>query len=200
MGSELLSLTDSLTAGTLFVPGGRLSAVATDPNGAFGDVLSILIPPSFSTGDFYRLFAMIQAVIDDGDPSTHGPHILGDRPDFAPSQPDVLMGVVLGDNVVPNSTSWSLARSMDLPVYATELLPIPGLTFDPTLPLTGNVDGRTAGLVQFDVIAPGEAAGHGNTVATEVGLASWIPFFDTHFTDGLAVLTDPYADVGLEHE
>ncbi|MGB1699675.1 MAG: hypothetical protein ACPHRO_06970, partial [Nannocystaceae bacterium] len=202
MGSELMSLTDALNAGTLFVPGGRLSAVATDPNGSFGDVLSILIPKSYSdnNGDFYRLFAMIQAVIDDGDPSTHAPHILQTRPDFAPGQPDLLMGVVLGDTVVPNSTSWSLARALEIPMYATELEPVVGVPFDSTLPLSGNVNGRTAGMVQFDVTAPGEQAQHGPTVNTEVGIASWRPFFETHFGDGLAVLTDPYATVGLDHE
>ena len=200
MGGELMGLTDALSAGTLFVPGGRLSAIATDPNGSFGDVLSILIPKDYTDGDFYRLFAMIQAVLDDGDPSTHAPHILQTRPDFAPNTPDLLMGVVLGDTVVPNSTSWSLARALEIPIYATELEPVVGLTFDPTLPLSGNVNGRTAGLVQFDVTAPGEAAQHGPTVNKDVGIAAWRPFFETHFGDGLAVLTDPYATVGLDHE
>ena len=101
---------------------------------------------------------------------------------------------------MPNSTSWSLARALEIPIYATELEPVVGLTFDPTLPLSGNVNGRTAGLVQFDVTAPGEAAQHGPTVNKDVGIAAWRHFFETHFGDGLAVLTDPYATVGLAHE
>jgi len=200
MGGELMSLTDALGAGSLFVPGGHLSAIATDPDGAFGDVLSVLIPKAFTDGDFFRLFAMVQAVIDDGDPSAHAPYILQTRPDFAPNQPDLLMGVVLGDTVVPNSTSWSLARALEISMYATELEPVVGITFDSMLPISGNVNGRTAGMVQFDVTAPGETAQHGPTVTTEVGIAAWRPFFATHFNDGLAVLTDPYATVGLSHE
>jgi len=204
MGSEFLALTDAYQGGVLVMPGGRVTTVMTDPMGSFVDVLSLLVPADFSAGDERRLFAMLQTVLDGGDPSTYAPNLLQGRPDFAGDAPDLLMGAVLDDNTVVNAASWALARALGVSVVPPTLRAVPGVGETNAAPVSANADGGvTAGLLQFDVIAQQDgtvtAATHTNLSFSEVGLAAWWGFLDTLFADGTATIADPYIAVGLEH-
>ena len=203
MGAEFMALTDAYQGGVLIMPGGRLTTVMTDPMGSFVDVLSLLVPADFSDGDERRLFALLQTVLDGGDGSTYGPNVLHDRPAFAPGTPDLLVGAVLDDNTVVNAANWALARALGVDIVPPTLRPVPGLGETDAAPVTGNLDGVTAGLLQFDVIANEEGevipGTHINLSFSEVGLAAWWGFLDSLFADGTATINDPYVEVGLDH-
>ncbi|MEM7157089.1 MAG: hypothetical protein AAF799_29825 [Myxococcota bacterium] len=204
MGSELLALTDAFQGGVLIMPGGRVTTVMTDPMGSFVDVLSLLVPGDFSDGDERRLFALLQTVLDGGDPSTYGANVLHDRLDFAPNAPDLLVGAVLDDNTVVNAANWALSRALGIDIVPPTLRPVPGLGETAAVPVSGNMaDGVTAGLLQFDVIANDEGevimGTHINLSFSEVGLTAWWGFLDSLFADGTATINDPYVEVGLDH-
>jgi hypothetical protein len=116
--------------------------------------------------------------------------------------PDVLAGVVLDDEVVPNVASWTLMRSMELPLVGPELRAVEDVVGVPA-PVSGNgPSGRTAGFLQFDLIREGatiEAATHDNVGDSEQGLAAWLEFLQSHFAEGRGRIVDPYLATGLEH-
>lgn len=200
MGVELMTLTDAFLGGALVMPGARLTSVMTDPMGSFDDVLAVLIPSGFTDGDTRRLFSMVQAVLDTADPASYGPKLLGERNAFAPNKPDLVMGAVLGDTTVPNSSNWTAARALGLDIVPPTLAPVVGMDETPAAPVSANLDGTyTAGMLQFDVIETGEVATHTNMAFSDLGLTAWIAFHRALFEDGRGVIIDPYAELGVDH-
>lgn len=203
MGSEFLALTDAYSGGVLIMPGGRLSVLMTDPAGGFQALLDIVVPAELTDGEQRRLFAILQTVLDAGDPATYARQILNHRASFAPEVPDMLVGVALQDGTVVNSATWALARSMDLPLVEPVLLEVPGLDITETAPVNANMPGGvTAGMLQFDVIRDGAGTTpvmHRTLPFSDVGLAAWMSFMDTLFADASATIIDPYMAVGLDH-
>ena len=200
MGTELLSLTDAYSGGVFIMPGGLLSRVLSDPMGSFDQVLSLVIPSEYSDGDERRLFAISQTILDPGDPSTYGTMLLSERAPFAGSAPELLVGVVLDDTTVPNSSTWPLARAIGIDIVPPTLREVPAVGETVTAPVSSNhQSGVTAGMVQFDLIGVGKLATHADTPYSEVGLAAWRAFLATLFTRGTAEIIDPYEAVGLDH-
>jgi hypothetical protein len=143
-------------------------------------------------------------VLDRGDAASYGPHVLQDR--LAPAgtdAPSVLVGVVLDDDTVPNSSNYAIARAIGVDVVPPTLRAEVGLGETAAAPLSANVaPGTTAGLLQFDVVREGTSvrtATHSNVGASEVGAAAWLHFLDTHWETGTAEIIDPYVVTGLAH-
>lgn len=204
MGPELLALTSEYGVSLLVVPGARVSSIISD-GVMFGPLIDLLRPRGSSRGDVRRFFPMLQTVIERGDAASYGPHVLADRlPGAGARVPSVLLGVVLDDEIMPNVASYTLARSIGVPVVEPLLRAEPGLALVPG-PLSGNFAGgtATAGLLQFDVIGDGAGsvvlATHENVGDSDVGVEAWLDFLDTHYRSGLARIRDPYAELGLPH-
>ena len=115
MGPELLAATDRYGAAVLAVAGGRISAVVSDSE-MFGSLVELLRPRAATAGDVRRFFPILQTVLDAGDPSSYGAHVLAARFPSAPTVPSVLLGVVLDDGVVPNTSNYALGRALEVPI------------------------------------------------------------------------------------
>lgn len=200
MGVEFLTLTDAYLGANLAVPGAGLAQVMTDPAGTFEDVLAALVPSAYSDGDERRLFAMIQLVLDSADPASYAHNLLAERPSFAPQRPDLLVGNVLDDGIVPNSANWTLARALGIDIVPPTLRPVLGVGESSAAPLSHNWEGEsTVGLLQFDVVEGGAVAEHSGMPFDAVGLAAWWGFLDSLFGDGPTEIIDPYEAIGLPH-
>ncbi|MDQ3032098.1 MAG: hypothetical protein M3Y87_06755, partial [Myxococcota bacterium] len=204
MGPELLALSDAYGAGVLVVPGGRVSTIISDGS-QFAPLIELLRPRSTSPGDVRRFFPILQTVIERGDPASYGPHLLAQRlPGAEAITPSVLVGVVLDDEIVPNVANYAIARAIGVPMVRDVLRVEPGFAVV-TGPIEGNfADGlATGGLLQFDVVGDEmggtEPATHGNVGDSDVGVAAWLDFLDTHYRTGLARIRDPYDAIGLAH-
>ncbi len=201
MGVELLAATDAVRTGVLVVPGGRVGSIISDSS-LFGTLITLLRPRGTTEGDVDRFFPILQTVIERGDAATYGPQVLQDRMVDDSRAPNVLAGVVLDDDTVPNPANYALMRAMRLPLVGPVLRPEPGIMGVPA-PLLGNIDdgATTAGFLQFDVVRDGEmieAATHNNIGDSEVGIEAWFHFLRTADA-GDAEIADPYVAVGLEH-
>ena len=198
MGVEFLSMTGAYNGGVLVMPGARLTSVMTDPAGSFEQVLGALIPSGYTDGDTRRLFAMLQTVLDGADPATYGGQVVASRFAHAGDAPDLLMAAVLDDDTVVNAANWAAARSMKLDIVPPTLRPVSGLGETASAPIAGNMNGVTAGLLQFDVTESGPAT-HTSLSFSEVGTTAWWGFLDPLFESGQGEIIDPYAAIGLDH-
>ena len=120
---------------------------------------------------FHPAVAMLQALVDPADPLTYAPHILRDRLEVngAPLGPRSLVVLeVVGDEVIHNLATESLARAMGLEVLAPGA--VAGLATTPS-PAAGNLDGQTAVLVQIP------NATHGTNWTSEEGVLEFVPGF-----------------------
>lgn len=200
MGSEPLALSGAFDAAVLVVPGGRVSSIIGESE-LFGSLTRLLRPRGTTDGDVDRFFPVLQTLLDPGDATVWGRHVQVERL-VGEQSPDVLAGIALDDEVVPNVASWTLMRAMELPLVGAELRPVVGIA-NVAAPVSANgIDGRTAGFLQFDVIRDGEtieAATHDNVGDSEQGLHAWLTFLEAHFEDGRGVIEDPYVATGLPH-
>ncbi|MBX7195452.1 MAG: hypothetical protein K1X94_25580 [Sandaracinaceae bacterium] len=203
MGAQQLALDAHLGAGVLVVGGGRVSAIISDSE-TFGSLVLALRPRGSTDGDVRRFFPILQTILERGDAASWAPYVTRGALDGAPRDVDVLLGVVLDDEIVPNVSNYTLARAFGMPLVEPVLRPVPAVASVPA-PLRGNVrEGRaTTGLLQFDVIGDGmggtETADHGNVGASDVGANAWLDFLTSHWDDAPARIRDPYEAIGLSH-
>ncbi len=199
MGPELLALTDVFKCAVLVVPGGRVSSIVSD-GPIFRPLLIALRPRNTTEGDVDRFFPVLQTVLERGDPASYAPHVLRDRLRGEPRS--LLMGMVLDDEVVPNVSNFALARALGLDLVPPILREEPGLDEGDAPPVRDNIaPGVSAGLLQFDRIEEGgniTMATHDNIGASEVGVAAWLHFIETAWSEESAEIIDPYEATGLE--
>jgi hypothetical protein len=201
MGPELLALSPDLRLGVLSVPGGRVSSIIADPNGQFAAIVYALKPDGTTDGDVDRYFPALQTLIDAGDAASYAPFVLRDRlPGSGVAVPSLLLGMVIGDDTVPNSANRALARAFDVPLIAPVLQPVGLIPPAPATPFSGNVAGgqATAGLFQFDRITRigntvPEKAEHGNMPRSQEALTQDLHFVQSWLKTGTAEILDPYA-------
>lgn len=203
MGAQQLALDDHLEAGVLVVGGGRVSAIISD-SATFGSLVLALRPRAATDGDVRRFFPILQTILERGDAASWAPYVTRGALAGEARDVDVLLGVVLDDEIVPNVSNYTLARAFGMPLVEPVLRPVPAVVSVPA-PLVGNVrDGRaTSGLLQFDVVGDGaggtETADHGNVGASDVGAAAWLDFLTSHWDAPPARIRDPYEAIGLPH-
>lgn len=204
MGPELAALSPDLQVVVLSVPGGRVSSIIADPSGQFAAIVYALKPEGATDGDVDRYFPVLQTLIDAGDAASYAPFVLHDRLQGAGSAiPNLLFGMVIDDDTVPNTANRALARAFAIP-HAAPVLQVVGLLPDtPKTPFSGNIAGgkATAGLFQYDRITPlgakkPEKAAHGNMPKSQEALAQDLHFVQTWLATGKAELIDPYAVLG----
>jgi hypothetical protein len=201
MGSELSALSPDLNVVIMAIAGARVTDILQFGN-FLEPLVALLSPAGASEGDIIRLFPMLQTVVDRGDPVSYAPHVLRDRLIDGPT-PDVLAGIVLDDEIVPEPTNFTLARALDLPHIQPVYRPVPLLELGDASPVRENMaEGVTAGLVQMDVIFENNqwrTATHNNISDSDVGAELWMRFMEGWLRDGSAEIVNPYTSLGLEH-
>ncbi len=203
MGPQHIALDEHVGAGVLVVGGGRVSAIISD-SAMFGSLITLLRPRTATEGDVRRFFPFLQPILERGDAASWAPFITQGSLGGAPRDVDVLLGVALDDEIVPNVSNYTLARAFGMPIVEPVLRPVPAMLSAPA-PLRGNVrEGRaTTGMLQFDVVGDGmggtETADHGNVGASDVGADAWLDFLTTHWDAPPARIRDPYLAIGLPH-
>lgn len=201
MAAEFVALSNDVEVAFPVVPGSRVTGIISD-----GEMFSLIITflrGSASDGDVARFFPLLQTVVDRGDSGAYGRHMVLERlPGHDASQPQVLMGMAIGDTIVPNSANTLFARAMGLPHVGEELLPIGAIAHEPDLPVSNNIaDGVTGGVFQYDVIGTADAtemATHGNVASSEANLLQTLHFMDTFYDAGAAEIVDPYSELGIK--
>ncbi len=194
MGPELVAWSD-VGAGALVVPGGGLMNLVLD-SATFGVIATVMTPPEWDADDLVRAIALVQTVIDAGDPLVHAAAVTRRRGDG--DQPDIALLMALDDTIVPNSSTAALAQAYAVEGVGAELLSIPGVPFGPG-PLAGNLpDGATGGLLQFDETQPSadaawEPADHSTLHESEQAAGLMMPFISAVFAGETPSLADPYA-------
>lgn len=208
MGGELLALTDTFQAGMLSMPGGRVSAIVSDPESSFGALLPVLLGLNVGTNrlEVEKLFAVLQTALERGDAASFAARVLEDRIDPASTVPDVLVLVAIGDEIVPNAENYTFARAMGLEIVPPSRAPVTGLrTMDVEVSalVSGNVaDGAaTAGLIQFEMIETQGGsithATHGNLTESKQAVEAILQFFRSNWDEGIASIVDPFQAVPL---
>ncbi|MFT5435221.1 MAG: dienelactone hydrolase, partial [Myxococcota bacterium] len=198
MGPEVMALTDRLGAGVLEICGGRLTTIMTDSE-QFGGFIGLLVPSGTEPGTIDRFFLMAQTLMERGDPANWGPFILNERlPSTGDRTPHVLMQIAIGDETIPNSASWHLARAIGVAQLPPVIVPIDVVEQVASLPMAGNIDGEiTAGVFQFDRLsfAPNgaiEAAAHGTTPGSIQAVAQNAHFLQTWYAGETPEIIDTY--------
>ncbi len=203
MGAQHLALDEHLGAGVLVVGGGRVSAIISD-SAMFGSLITALRPRGSTDGDVRRFFPILQTILERGDAASWAPYVTRTDLEGSARDVDVLLGVVLDDEIVPNVSNYTLARAFGMPLVEPVLRPVPAVSSVPA-PLSANIrEGRaTTGLLQFDVVGDDtggtETADHGNVGASDVGAGAWLDFLTTHWDAPPARIRDPYVAIGLPH-
>ena len=200
MGPELLALAPDIKLAVLVVPGGKVSSIIQDGQ-MFSVIIDLMKPRGTTDGDVARFFPILQTLIDRGDSASWAPALLGTPPaGFPGAAPHVLMGMVIDDDTVPNTSNRTLARALGIPQVPPVLQPIGVVPVTGTAPISANLpDGRTAGVLQFDhIVQNGMSvpATHSNIGDSDVGVEAWMDFIDGYLKTGTPVIVDPYAKLG----
>ena len=200
MGPELLALAPDVHLGVLVVPGGKVSSIIQDGQ-MFQVIIDLMKPRGTTDGDVARFFPILQTLIDRGDSAVWAPALLARPPaGFPNAAPHILMGMVIDDDTVPNTSNRTIARALDIPQVPPLLQPIGVVPTTGAAPISANLpDGRTAGVLQFDhIVENGMAvpATHSNIGDSDVGVEAWMDFIDGYLKTGTPVIVDPYAKLG----
>lgn len=137
---------------------------------------------------FHPAIALMQAVIDPADPLTYAPHVLGDRLSIGGREigpRHVVVLEVVGDEVIHNLATESLARAMGLALLRPHLEPVVEGLGGVDAPAAGNAGGQTAVLVHY---AP---ATHGANWTSERGRLEFEPGFPHPGGDPFPRLAEP---------
>jgi dienelactone hydrolase len=189
LGPQLLAMSPELAGGVLSVPGGRMADIVRYGS-VFAPLIVLMAPPGTSTGTIDRFFPLLQATIEAGDPASWAP-VLREQ------GRDLFVTMVKDDDIIPNPTTAFLATALDVWLAGPEIIPIPGLTrYTDPLPATGNHDGHTSILWQYDVAHEGGVevdATHGHIFDADEHIMQTRAFLDSLRRDGRGVVPDPGA-------
>ncbi len=189
MGATIAAIAPEIRAATWNVGGAGLMALLRDSN-TFKILVDTLRPIGTPTGTLARFFAATQAIVDPGDPLNYAPYVaLAALPGVpGPRARDVLLQEVVGDTIVPNSTSEMLARALGAAQLTPTANPVPGLPQLPS-PLTTNTAGATVAFFSYDH-ADGAPIEHGSLIFTDDARRQYVSFFRSSLA-GHAIVAAP---------
>jgi hypothetical protein len=188
MGPQLLAQSDAFSAAVLVVPGGRLSDVVINGESIIQSALGIFLPGQGRDPRLGLLVAeMFQTAMDRGDGASWAPRVLGER--LRGDVPSLVLGMVVRDNVVPNSSQFALIRALDIPMVGDVLRPDLGISSVSSMsgPLV-------AGAVQVEWMQDGagaEAATHADIADNPTGADAWFGFLDSAWDGPPVSIVEP---------
>jgi hypothetical protein len=201
MGPEYLALNAVTRNAVLGVPGARLSQIMRD-SPAFEVLVRTYLPARLPAGFKERMFGYVQTLVERGDPVNYARHVLTDRlPPGGTVVPDVLLVMAIDDEIVPNSATVALARSLQVPLVAPVVRPTNYLPSADVVPTRANIGGRTGGMAQYTEITyrdnrgvfRREAATHENVMVGSETIRQVQAFFASWAATGVAEIVDPFA-------
>lgn len=203
MAPEFLAFAPEVTFALTVVPGAKVGWIIQ--YGEAFQILVLILQDMASDGEMARLFPLLQAVIDRGDPSAYTRHVILERlPGFDQGTPHLLAQMAIGDEVVPNMSTLAYVQGLGLPLVGDALLPIPGVPHAPDLPTAENLSpGMTAGVFQYDIVWVGsgpdvEAATHRNVADNPITVHQSQHFLNTFLGSGVSEIVDPYRELGVK--
>jgi hypothetical protein len=191
VGTLLAAIEPDVDLYILDVPGGGILDLILPQSPEISQLavplIETLYNPRARLDRWNPLIALMQAVIDGGDPLTYAPHILRDRFSIA----GVVLGPrhviaieVMGDQVLSNRGTDALAQELGLAVLAPHLEVPAGLS-TVNAPAAGNLDAQTAVLAQYS------PATHGANWSAERGTVRFAPGFPFDGPDPFPKLPTP---------
>lgn len=139
----------------LDVPGGGILDLILPHSETIGTatlpLLDLLYDLERPIDRFDPFVGLAQALLDPADPLTFAPHILRDRFSIAGrvlGPRHVLAIEVAADQIMPNVSTWALARGLGLAELTPSLTVAEGLAAVSS-PAAGNIDGQTGVLVEY---------------------------------------------------
>ncbi|MFT5584715.1 MAG: dienelactone hydrolase [Cognaticolwellia sp.] len=196
MGPELLALAPEIQAGWLAVGGARVTQIIHD-GPEFAPLIELMTPPGMQEGEVDRAFPLLQTLMDPGEPAIWAARVQLERSDEG-SAPDIYLGAVLDDQIVPNSTNALMAQAFQAPGVGQEHFAVTGVDFTPGSVSGNGPGGATLGFVQYDQVfrnGQWEDADHSHLHDSEQGLEALLAFFeDALFLQQAATIIDPDAD------
>lgn len=203
MAIEFLALTDRFKMAVLQLAGGEVTSIIADAR-RFAAFSLLLGDDEATPSDIARVFPIVQAAIERGDASNWAPHLLANRliGTDESTPPHLLLQLVVDDDTIPDPSSRSLARALNLPQLAPVLTPIGLVPLAGPAPVSANAaDGtRTQGLFQFDRITrdpgkPIEVATHDYMPSSVEGVYQLRAFVESWLKTGTPEILDPYIDL-----
>ena len=188
MGPQLLAQSDAFQTALLVVPGGRLSDVVTNGESIIQSALGIFLPGQGRDPRLGLLVAeLFQTAMDRGDGASWAPYVLGER--LRGDVPNLLLGMVVRDNVVPNSSQFALIRALDIPVVGDLL------RADPAISSVSDMSGAlVAGAVQVEWMQGGSGAvpaTHADIADNPTGADTWFGFLDDAWDGPPVTIVEP---------
>ncbi len=175
VGADLAALEPSIDLYVLDVPGAGLLDQIMPNSPSIGSLALPFVEQIYRTDGpidrFHPLLAALQSVFDGADPLTFAPHVLRDRFTIAGTElspRSVVLIEVVGDEIMANAGTDALATALGVDVLTPDLEPPRDLGRVPG-PVSGNVDGQTAILVQYS------PATHGFNWSAEHGDVTYLP-------------------------
>ncbi len=187
-GATIFALAPEITHATWNVGGAGLMTLLRDSN-TFSLIVNGLRPEGVADGAVARFMAMSQAIVDPGDPLVYAPYAVRQEPDGVPGwvPREILLQEVVGDTIVPNSSTRALARATGLELVDA-IDPVSGLP-QTSGPVTANLpEGVTGAMTQFDTIHGGDPATHGELYFSPEGRTQYVTFFTTGLADEHATI------------
>lgn len=191
-GATIFALAPEITHATWNVGGAGLMTLLRDSN-TFSLIVNGLRPEGVADGAVARFMAMSQAIVDPGDPLVYAPYAIRQEPEGVPGwvPREILLQEVVGDTIVPNSSTRALARAAGLELI-DPIDPVSGLP-SASGPVSANLpEGVTGAMSQFDTIHGGELATHGELYFSPEGRAQYVEFFETGLADAHATIPSSY--------
>jgi hypothetical protein len=175
------------------VGGDGLMMLLRDSN-TFSLIISGLKPKGIPTPDgaVARFMTLTQAIVDPGDPLNYARFAQLEPFEGVPgwTPREVLLQEVVGDTIVPNSTSRALARATGL-VLMDALEPVSGLEAVAG-PVSANLaSGATGAMSQFDRMNGDTLATHGELIFSAEGQAQYLEFFLSALAAEHATIASP---------
>ncbi|MBK6812545.1 MAG: hypothetical protein IPL19_08810 [Sandaracinaceae bacterium] len=188
MAPQLLSQSDAFSATALVVPGGRLSDVVVNDESIIQGALEIFLPGQGRDARLTLLVAeMFQTAMDRGDGASWAPHVMGDR--LRGDVPDIVLGMVVRDSVVPNSSQFALIRALDIPIVGDVLRPDLGIAS-----VSSMSGAHVAGAVQVEWMEEGAGrapATHADIADNPTGADAWFGFLDSAWDGAPVTIVEP---------
>ncbi len=190
-GPTIFALAPEIKHAVWNVGGDGLMFLLED-SATFSLVVDGLRPPATADGALARFMSATQAIVDPGDPLNYAPHAFAEPLTSAPGwgPRSVLLQEVVGDTIVPNTSSHAVARAAGLALMH-EVVPVPTLA-PASAPISANgPGGSTAVLCQFDTMNGGEIANHGELIFAPEAQAQYVELFRSGLADGVGTVIAP---------
>ncbi|MCB9797760.1 MAG: hypothetical protein H6741_34195 [Alphaproteobacteria bacterium] len=177
--------------------GGHLATFATQ-NGFVAALQGAFIELLGDEAEWELTLAVAQGAIDAADPATWADHVLDDSLHGRETPPHLYFPVSTWDEIVPVATGEALARALEIPHVPPAVYAVEGLPLAPAAPVSGNLDGVTAGFFQFDrVTVDGEVlpSAHDQLMSEPEGSLQLLHVMQTWVESGVPEILDPYAEL-----